>query len=49
MLKTGLGNGFSLNPMADIFSLVLPSFVKDWPFDILGEECRNPKIKIMLA
>ena len=35
--------------MADICSLILPSFVKDWPLDILGEECRNPKIKIVLA
>ena len=47
--KTGSGNEFSLNPMADIFSLILPSFVKDWPLDILGEDCRNPKIKIVLA
>ena len=47
--KTGSGNEFSLNPMADIFSLILPSFVGDWPLDILGEECRNPKIKIAQA
>ena len=34
--KTGSGNGFSLNPTADIFSLILPSFVGDWILDILG-------------
>jgi len=22
----------------------LPSFAEDWPLNILGEECRNPKI-----
>ena len=47
--KTGTGNRFSLNPTADIFSLILPSFVGDWPLDILGEEYRNPKIKIVQA
>ena len=47
--KTGSGNEFSLNPMADTFSLILTSFVKDWLLDILGEDCRNPKLKIVLA
>jgi len=44
-----MGNRFSLNPAAEIFSLIFPSFVGDWPLGILGEECRNPKIKIVQA
>ena len=47
--KTRSGNGFSLNPMADIFSLILPCFLEDWPLDIFGEDCRNPKIKTAQA
>ena len=36
--KTESGNEFSLNPTADIFSLILPSFFGDWPLDILGDK-----------
>ena len=36
-LLFGSGNGFSLNPTAVIFSLILPTFVGDWPLDILGQ------------
>ena len=40
--KIGSGNEFSLNPTADIFSLILPSFVRDWPLDILEDKnCAN--------